>query len=176
MVNYEKEVCEYLTIPNIPLKEWDGKSPFDKGVALIVTRTGIEEYAVASFDKNISNEPRIKKVFGNEPFAEIKKYFVVPTYMDINVDNADLDEESKRKAELLAQEAIELESSGVEEKDDITNTSEWVFDEIKNKGQAIAWLKSYNRTNKIKGRVPSDEETIKMRLLSIRSELNKRKK
>ena len=52
--------------------------------------------------------------------------------------------------------------------------NEWVFDEIHNKEEAMAWIKSYNQRNKIRGHIPENEETIKMRLLAIRSDLNKK--
>ena len=35
MIEFEKEVIKYLNIPSIPKKEWDGKSSFSKGVALL---------------------------------------------------------------------------------------------------------------------------------------------
>ena len=34
-IEFEKEVCAWLTIPSIPKKEWDGNSSFKYGVAVI---------------------------------------------------------------------------------------------------------------------------------------------
>ena len=53
---------------------------------------------------------------------------------------------------------------------------EWIFDEIHNMSEAQAWLKQYNQRNGIKkGKVPTNEETIKMRLYNIYMSNKKRK-
>jgi hypothetical protein len=170
MVEFEKEVVTYLNIPSIPKKEWNQTDSFQCGVAVINLSLGRQAYAVCSFDKETDKEPRITKVFGVEPFGSIDKVFVVPAYMDNNTVDADLDAESKKRAEQLAAEASELENQGVKE-DAIENANklpEWIFDEIHNKDEAIAWLKQYNVRNKIKkGKVPTNDETIKMRLYNI---------
>jgi hypothetical protein len=45
---------------------------------------------------------------------------------------------------------------------------EWIFPEIQNIEQAMAYLREYNRMNGIrKGKIPTSEETIKMRLYNI---------
>ena len=170
MVEFEKEVVTYLNIPSIPKKEWNQTDSFQCGVAVINLSLGRQAYAVCSFDKETDKEPRITKVFGVEPFGGIDKVFVVPAYMDNNTTDVDLDTESKKRAEQLAAEAQELENQGTTEEaiEKANELPEWIFDEIHNKEEAIAWLKQYNVRNKIKkGKVPTNEETIKMRLYNI---------
>ena len=170
MIEFEKEVVEYLNIPNIPKKEWNQQDSFQDGVAVVCLSLGRQAYAVCTFNKDEDREPRIKKVFGIEPFTSIEKIFVVPAYMDNDTSDADLDSESKKRAEQLAEEAKELENAGtVEESIEKANElPEWIFDEIHNREEAMAWLKQYNIRNKIKkGKVPTNEETIKMRLYNI---------
>lgn len=170
MVEFEKEVITYLNIPSIPKKEWSQTDSFENGVAVVNLSLGRQAYAVCSFDKETDKEPRITKVFGVEPFSGIDKVFVVPAYMDNNTTDADLDSESKKRAEQLAAEAQELENQGTTEKaiEMANELPEWIFDEIHNRDEAIAWLKQYNVLNKIKkGKVPTNEETIKMRLYNI---------
>lgn len=170
MVEYEKEVVAYLNLPSLPKKEWNQQDSFKDGVAVVSLSLGRLAYAVCTFDKETDKEPRIKKVFGIEPFTSIEKVFVVPSYMDNDTSDADLDAESKKRAEQLAEEAKELENQGTVDEaiEDANKLPEWIFDEIHNKDEAIAWLKQYNIRNKIKkGKVPTNEETIKMRLYNI---------
>ena len=170
MVEYEKEVVAYLNLPSLPKKEWNQQDSFKDGVAIVSLSLGRLAYAVCTFDKETDKEPRIKKVFGIEPFTSIEKVFVVPSYMDNDTRDADLDAESKKRAEQLAEEAKELESQGTVEEaiEDANKLPEWIFDEIHNKDEAMAWLKQYNIRNKIKkGKVPTNEETIKLRLYNI---------
>ena len=169
MVEYEKEVVAYLNLPSLPKKEWNQQDSFKDGVAIVGLSLGRLAYAVCTFDKETDKEPRIKKVFGIEPLS-IEKVFVVPSYMDNDTRDADLDAESKKRAEQLAEEAKELESQGTVEEaiEDANKLPEWIFDEIHNKDEAMAWLKQYNIRNKIKkGKVPTNEETIKLRLYNI---------
>lgn len=170
MVEYEKEVITYLNIPSIPKKEWNGKDSFQDGVAVLNLAQDRQAYAVCTFANEMDKEPRIKKVFGIEPFVSVEKVFVVPSYMDNDTTDADLDNESKKRAEQLAAEAQELENKGTvdEAVEEANKLPEWIFDEIHNRDEAIAWLKQYNQRNGIKkGKVPSNEETIKMRLYNI---------
>ena len=170
MIEFEKEVVEYLNIPNIPKKEWNQQDSFQDGVAVVCLSLGRQAYAVCTFNKDEDREPRIKKVFGIEPFTSIEKIFVVPSYMDNDTSDADLDAESKKRAEQLAAEAQELENEGTvdEAVQEADKLPEWIFDEIHNMSEAQAWLKQYNIRNKIKkGKVPTNEETIKMRLYNI---------
>lgn len=178
MIEFEKEVVEYLNIPNIPKKEWNQQDSFQDGVAVVGLSLGRQAYAVCTFNKDEDREPRIKKVFGIEPFTSIEKILVVPAYMDNDTTDADLDAESKKRAEQLAAEAKELENAGtVEEAVEKANElPEWIFDEIHNREEAIAWLKQYNIANKIKkGKVPTNEETIKLRLYNIYMSQKKKK-
>ena len=170
MVEYEKEVVAYLNIPSLPKKEWNQQDSFQDGVAVVCLSLGRQAYAVCTFNKDEDREPRIKKVFGIEPFTSIEKIFVVPSYMDNDTSDADLDAESKKRAEQLAAEAQELENEGTvdEAVQEADKLPEWIFDEIHNMSEAQAWLKQYNIRNKIKkGKVPTNEETIKMRLYNI---------
>lgn len=168
---YEKEICDYLNLPSLPAKEWDGKSPFNKGVAVVNMAYDEKAYAVASYDPQVDKEPRITKVFANGVFFDIVKVLIVPDYMETDVTDADLDEESKRKAEELAHEAEEIENENVVDTKNEDNLPEWIFDEIHSKEEAEAWLKAYNARNKIRGKIPTNEETIKLRLLAIHAEL-----
>lgn len=170
MIEFEKEVIAYLNLPSIPRKEWNQIDSFQSGVAVVNMSLGRQAYAVCTFNKDEDKEPRIKKVFGIEPFTGIEKVFVVPSYMDNDTTDADLDNESKKRAEQLAAEAQELENNGVvdEAVQEADKLPEWIFDEIHNMSEAQAWLKQYNVRNGIrKGKIPTNEETIKMRLYNI---------
>ena len=179
MVFYEKEIVKYLGLPSIPKKEHDGKTPFDKGVALLKLVDGSEAYASYSFNTEKGDkEPRIKKVFGLIPYSEIKAVYVVPNYMakEEDVDKMDLDVESKKKAKEILKEAKELENEGTEVENPMENLPEWIFSEISTKEEAQAWLNNYNKQHNIKrGNVPTDDDTLKLRLFAIYSELNKKK-
>lgn len=170
-IKFEKDVCAYLNLPKLPVKEWDGESAFDKGVAIIKLAFNETAYAVARFNPEKEKEPSITKVFGQEPFYGIEKVFIVPDYMETSVETADLDEESKKKAEELAKQAEEIENENVVNTSTEDDLPEWIFDEIHSKEEAEAWLKAYNERNKIRGKIPTNEETIKLRLLAIHSEL-----
>ena len=170
MIEFEKEVIAYLNLPSIPRKGWNQIDSFQSGVAVVNMSLGRQAYAVCTFNKDEDKEPRIKKVFGIEPFTGIEKVFVVPSYMDNDTTEVDLDAESKKRAEQLAAEAQELENNGVvdEAVQEADKLPEWIFDEIHNMSEAQAWLKQYNIRNGIrKGKIPTNEETIKMRLYNI---------
>lgn len=170
MIEFEKEVIAYLNLPSIPKRDWDGLSSFQDGVAVVNLSLGRQAYAVCTFNKDEDKEPRIKKVFGVEPFMGIEKVFVVPAYMDNDTTDVDLDAESKKRAEQLAAEAQELENEGTvdEAVQEADKLPEWIFPEIQNREQAVAYLREFNRINGIrKGKIPTNEETIKMRLYNI---------
>lgn len=175
---FEKEVIQHLNLPSIPKKEWDGKSSFSKGVALLSLRGEREAYAVASFDANVDKTPNIVKVFGIEPFVGIKKVFVVPSYMttEEEIKDMDLDEQSKKKVQEVLDEAKEIENEGTKEENPMEKLPEYIFPEIHSKEEAVAWLKNFQSRNKQKGRIPTTEENIKLRLFSIYSELQKKQK
>ena len=172
-IQFEKEVCDYLSLPSIPTKKWDGKSAFKYGVAKCSLYDGTVAYAVCSYDGE--GMPEIKKTFATAIILSVDDVFVVPTYMDTAVDEMDLDDASREAAERLAEEAKEL-TEKPQEKSFADELPEWVFPEIHNKEEAMAWLKQYNVSNKIKGRVPENEETLKLRLLNIYSQTIKKTK
>lgn len=174
MIKYEEEVCKHLNIPSIPKREWNGKNSFKTGVAVTTLALGGEAYAVCTFDADEDEEPRVIKSFANEPFYGITKVFVLPNYMETDVDKFDLDEESKKKAEQVIKEAKELtKEKTAEEKqvEELQALPEWVFPEIHDYEEARAWLQAHNSKNRIKGKIPTNEETIKMRLLNIYSQM-----
>ena len=178
MIQFEKETLEFLNLPSIPLKEWDGSTSFEKGVALISLRGEREAYAIASFEADVDKKPNIVKVFGIEPFVDIKKVFVVPTYMttEEEIKDMDLDEQSKKKVQQVLNEAKEIENEGTENENPMANLPEWIFPEIGSKDEAVAWLRNFQSRNKQKGRIPTTDENIKLRLFSIYSELQKKQK
>ena len=176
-IRFEKEVCQYLSLPSIPLKEWNGKTSFKDGVAVTKLLLGDLAYAVCTFNADTDKEPRIKKVFAEERFSGIDKIFVVPSYMDTkDIENADLDEQSKEAAERLAKETEELAETP-DENEELTETpdeTEYFFDHIHNDEEAIAFITAYNRDNNIRGAVPSKHETIVMRLGVIFNDIKKK--
>lgn len=176
MIEFEKQICNFLGLPSIPVKKWDGKRSFEKGVAVLEMLNGGQSYAVASFDAEKDEEPQVKKTFSIEPFSRIVEIFVVPSYMDTDVEDADLDNESKKAAQRLVEEAKELEEKGVESESmkDMKALPEWVFPEITNADQAKAYIQAYNQRNKIRGKLPKNEETLKLRLLTIYNEIKEK--
>lgn len=164
MIRYEKEIIEYLNLPSLPKKKWDGKSGFRDGVAVLEHPLGGRSYAVATYDPESDTEPRIKKVFGMEPYFDVSDIFVVPSYMNEDVESFDLDDESKKAAQRLIEEAHELEMEGVEEKKVEMPKNEYFFDNIHDDAEAVAFIKAWNKSNRIKGRIPTDHETILMKL------------
>ena len=169
MISFEKEVCSYLNIPSLPKKEWDGKSSFKNAVATIKLGGSRLAYAVASYDEAKDDAPRVVKSFMTEPFYGIDKIFVVPSYMDTDVDNMDLDEQSKKAADDLKKEADELENQGADENMEVPE-NEYCFDHIHNDEEAIAFIEAYNRENNIKGAIPKKHESIIARLTVIYAE------
>lgn len=174
-IRFEKEVCNYLNIPSIPLKEWNKQDSFKDGVAVTKLLLGDLAYAVCTFNADTDKEPRIKKVFAEERFSGIEKIFVVPSYMDTkDIENADLDEQSKEAAERLAQETEELSETPDENEDEKVEMPEYFFDHIHNDEEAIAFITAYNRDNNIRGAVPSKHETLVMRLGVIFNDMKKK--
>lgn len=174
IVLYEKEICEFLNLPSIPKKEWDKETPFHVGVAVVALDFGNKGYAVARFDEGKDEKPNIVKVFGSEPFYDIEKILVVPDYMETDVKDADLDDESKKKAEELAKQAEEIvdEGNGIQA-DEKEHENPYLFDNITNDEEAIAFIDAYNKKNKIGGQVPKKHDTILMRLAVIHADLEK---
>lgn len=178
-ISFEKEIIAHYKLPSIPKKEWDGKSSFQDGVAIINLLDDTQAYAACRFNKDEDKAPRIIKTFGFTPFKDIEKVFVIPSYMDNNVEDADLDKESKKRAEELAKEARELEGSEKEEsaEDVMGKLPEWIFDHIHNKEEAIAYIRNHRKINGIKkGNIPTTNENIKLCLYSIYSEMQDKTK
>ena len=176
MIAFEKEIISHLNLPSIPKKEWDGKSSFSKGVALLSLQGEREAYAVASFDADVDKKPNIVKVFGIEPFVSIKQIFVVPTYMttEEEIKDMDLDEQSKKKVQQVLDEAKEIENEGVVGDEELEKPkNEYYFDHITNDEEAKAFIRSYNSRNHIKGKIPSTHDGIVMRLAVIFSDTRK---
>lgn len=179
MIEKEQEVCQALNLPSIPKKKWDGKKSFKTGVAVVslgAMDDAVLAYAVATFDAERGDEkPRITKVFTTEQFFDIKEIYIVPDYMDDDVENMDLDDESKAAAQRLLDEAKELEGS--DSHDDELPKNEYFFDHVHNDDEAVAFIKSYNKTNKVRGKLPQTHDQIIMRLSVIYYEQkNKTKK
>ena len=177
MIQFEKEVLEYLNIPSIPKKEFDGKTAFSKGVAVVETIGKQEAFAIASFNPdNGDKEPKIVKVFGIEPFRKINKIFIVPSYMNTEeeIKDMDLDEQSKTKVQQVLDEAKEIENEGVVGDKELEKPkNEYYFDHITNDEEAKAFIRSYNSRNHIKGKIPSTHDGIVMRLAVIFSDTRK---
>lgn len=178
MIQFEKEIINYLNLPGIPKRVWDGLSSFDDGVAVVNLTLGNQAYAVCAFNPETDREPRIKKVFAQEPFGGIEKVFVVPSYMNTgDIDKADLDEQSKEAAKRLEEEArvlVEQENGANEEM--MMQKSEYFFDHIHNDDEAIAFITAYNRDNGIKGAIPTKHDTLVMRLGVIYSDITRKNK
>lgn len=171
-IEFEKEVCEWLTIPSIPKKEWDGNSSFKYGVAVINQKGNEKAYAVASFDADKDAKPRIIKVFGCLPFTDTCTIYVVPSYIDNDVDKWDVDDASKDAAKMIINEAKDMEDEMAEKVEIPQN--EYFFDHIHNDEEAKAFIKSYNQSNRVSGRVPSNHESIVLRLGVIWAEQTKK--
>lgn len=155
---YEKEILEYLNVPSIPKKLWDGVKPFKNACGVVESKNGILCYAVFGFSEK-ANAAFVKKVFGEEPIIKIKEIYPVPDYMDMqDIEKWDLDEESKNAAKNLADEALEIESEKVENDEPL---NEWIFDEIHNIDEARAFVASYRKRKKMRGKPIKDEESLK---------------
>lgn len=173
MIRFKKDVCDYLRLPDIPKKKWDGKSSFECGVGIAETKNAEQVYTVVSFDSEKDKEPHIKKTFGYDIISSISEIYVVPAYMDdSNIEKMDLDEESKKRAMELSKEAKEIENDGVAASVEVPE-NEYLFDHIHDDDEARAFIESYNKKNKIKGSIPRKHEAIIMRLAVIWAETNK---
>lgn len=172
MIRFKQDVCNYLRLPDIPKKKWDGKTSFECGVGVAITKNEEQCYAVVSFNADDDKEPRIKKVFGYDIIKSVEEVYVVPAYMnEDNVEQMDLDEESKKRALEVAKEAKEIENEGVAETVE-TPANEYFFDNIHNDEEARAFIEAYNKQRKIKGSSPKKHDTIVMRLGVIWAERN----
>lgn len=174
-IGFEKEVCEWLRIPSIPKREWDGKSSFNDGVAVLKMQGDGRAFAVCSFDAEHDKAVNVRKVFSTDRFVSVEKVFVVPSYMDVNLEGADLDAESMKKAEALAQEAAELEATDDGKLELPKN--EYLFDHIHSDEEAIAFISAWNRKNgRRKAGVPKKHDAIIARLGVIWYEQERKQK
>lgn len=179
MIHCENEILDYLNIPSVPKREWDGKRGFEDGVAVTRLVSGDLAYAVATYDVELDDAPRIKKTFTLEQYVGIEKIFIVPSYMDLDVDGMDLDETSMTAAKFLVDEVVELESQDSADKQEDglqENKNEYFFAEIHNDEEAEAYVRAYNRKHRIKGRIPRSHDGLKMKLYVIWKEEEKKKK
>lgn len=174
MILCENEVCKYLGIPNIPKKKWDGKSGFKNGVGIVDLMSGNKAYVSVTFNPEKDKSCKVVKVFINEQFSNVDndEIFVVPDYMDTNVENMDFDEKSKEAAQALVNEALDLENADTAASKVELPENEYYFDNIHDDEEAQAFIKSYNQSNKVRGKVPTTHEAIVMRLSVIYSEIN----
>lgn len=174
MILCENEVCKYLGIPNIPKKKWDGKSGFKNGVGIVDLMSGNKAYVSVTFNPEKDKSCRVVKVFINEQFSNVDNdaIFVVPDYMETDVENMDFDEKSKEAAQALVNEALDLENADTAASKVELPENEYYFPNITSDEEAIAFLTSYNKTNKIRGKIPTTHENIIMRLSVVYSELN----
>lgn len=164
----EKEVCRYLNIPSIPNKEknkWNGKSSFKRGVALVKRMTSEEDYVCCTYNSETDEDVRVIKDFGRGIFTEIIEVYPIPAYMDDNIGEMDLDEDSKEAVQELIQEKKEMIGEGLKEEESLP---EWGYDFIHDKQEAIAFL----RTKQKKGKISDNEEVLKMKLKVMRQEEN----
>lgn len=169
MIKNEKEVIGFIKCP-IPKKQWDKESSFTTGVAIVRRITDEEDYAVCSFNKETDDNVKIIKDFGLSPFIEIVNVFPIPEYMEDNISDMDLDEESKAAVEQLIGEKQEAINKDVKKKESVAY--EWGYDFINNKQEAVAFLK----TKQAKGRIPVNEDVLKAKLREMyHSEQKKRK-
>jgi len=160
-----EDVCGLLNIPKIPKKEWDGTTPFDSGVALVKRISGNKEYAICRYDPNKNSKPAIKKDFGMEPFTDIIKIWPIPDYMDTNVDEMDLDEDSKDNMKsLLEEKEEESVQTLVTVEDPLEKLPEWIYENIHNVQEAQAIIRQYG---KAKGKISSNEDVLKSKLYDL---------
>lgn len=178
IIKHEQEVLDYLHIPSIPLKKWNGTASFKDGVAVVDLLSGSQAYAIATFDSENDANPRIKKTFSQEPFSNVGDIFVVPSYMNTieDVEKFDMDDDSKKAAETILKEAEELENEGVKEETLQAPENEYCFDFIHNDAEAQAFIKSYNSKHRIKGKLPKTHDALVTRLAVIWAEEQKEKK
>lgn len=177
MIQCEKDIIAYLNLPSIPVKKWDGRSSFKYGVALLNLSFGGQSYAVASYDSERDKAPKVIKVFSLEPYTSFEIVSVVPEYMNTEgVDGWDLSEESKRAAEMLIEEASELEQEGVAEEMGALPESEYLYEHVHNDEEARAYIKAWNAQHgHKKSKVPHKHEDIVAKLTSMWINDNKKK-
>lgn len=158
---FEKEVCKFLNIPSLPKNEWDKKSSFDNGVAIVKRLHGGEELAVCRFNSEADTDVRIIKDFGFEPFTEIISVYPIPSYMEDNITKMTFNDSTSEEAmKALLLEKNELTSGKTEDKKE--EEYEFGFPFIKDKKEAIAYLKSKNPKAKISPNIDVIKNKLKV--------------
>lgn len=168
MIQYEQEIIEYLGLPSIPKRAWDGQKSFKHGIAVTEMLGGGHSYAVATYHAERDGRPRIVKVFSAEPFRTFEIVAVVPDYMDTtDIERWDVDDESKRAASRIAAEAAELENEDACSFVELPE-NEYLYDHIHNDDEARAFIRSWNKLNGYKrGVAPSTHDGIITKLMAM---------
>jgi hypothetical protein len=91
---------------------------------------------------------------------------------DNDIDEMDLDEESKKRVKEMSKEAKEIEDEGITATIEMPD-NEYFFDHIHDDNEARAFIEAYNKRNKIKGVIPKIHDSLIMRLGVIWEETNK---
>lgn len=161
MKDFYDETIDLLRIPSIPKKEWDGKTPFDRGMAQITTMLGSKEYAVCSFDPKKGDTLRVVKRFGGLQFTAVDKVWPVPDYMDDDIGKMEFDnEESMTSMSVILQEKEQMVNADADDEDE---GGEWGYPIIHTMKQAVAYL----RAKRPKDGIPSDPEVLKAKLKAM---------
>jgi len=161
MKDFYDETIDMLRIPSIPKKEWDGKSPFDRGIAQITTMFGSREYAICSFNPERDDKPRIVKIFGGLRFTSVDKIWPIPDYMDDDIRKMEFaDEESRTSMSVMLQEKEQMVNANAKDED---GGGEWGYPIIHTTKQAVAYLKAKHP----KDGIPSDPEVLKAKLKAM---------
>ena len=176
----EQEVINYLNLPSLPKKQWDGKTSFKSGIGVAIGHDDSESFVILSFDSETDSEPRVTKVFSLVPFSRIDKtrILIVPSYMETNVDEMDLDEQSKKAAQSVINEATELENEGVQQiKVNVgeEGEGEYFFKEITNDTEAQAYIRAYNKKHNLRTSIPTTHEDIVTRLAVMWKDADRKK-
>lgn len=163
MINYEKEALDYLQLPKMLKNQWDKKTHFDDGIAIVKTMTGQFNCAICRYAEK-DDKPMIKKVFCGEPFGEIVEIYPMPKYMESDISKmAFEDSESEEAMKALIQERDEKIHEGVEKEVDELDNLEWHTSSVHNREEAMAWL----RGKGIKGAMPKSDAALKMKIYSV---------
>lgn len=175
---FEQEVCEYLDIPSIPKTKWDGKTTFKSGVAVLSLAFGNQRaYATCAFNAERDKKPRVTHVFSAHTFKRIDEIYVVPAYMDVDIESFDISEESKKAATQVLEEAKELEQTHIEDVS-VGASGKYYFQEITSLEEAQAFIHAYDKEhgNKEAKMLTSEDEILTRLAVIWRSEENKKRK
>lgn len=179
MIQFEKEAIQYLRLPSMPKKKWDGKQSFRRGIAVLNLVNDEQGYAIASFDSETQSEPQIIKVFSLQMYTSVDmdNIYIVPEYMDTkSIDEWDVDEASKRAAQAIVEEGNAMIGEGDMEKTEVPE-NEYFFDFIHNDEEAIGFLKAQmKKRGKAKSKVPTTHDDIVTLLASLWMESNSKEK